>query len=179
MMNRGHQQTDFYTSIQLHGMHTYNEAIYHSFLQMNPDDYDKQSHFFHGRYENIYINEKKIPALAHLLDRIEQEVVRYLKVHAGQIKMGFWLNVMRPGDTTTRHCHDDLDEVLSGVYYIRVPEQSGNLIVYTPEPDEIQPQESMLVFFLPTLDHEVLRNASEDIRLSIGFNACLIGKRHA
>lgn len=173
MMSSEYQQADRYQSIQLHNMQSYNDAIYETFLQMNPGDYDKQSHFFHGRYENIYIDAKKIPALVHLLELIQQQAARCLNAQAAQIKMGFWLNVMNPGDTTTRHCHDDLDEVLSGVYYVKVPENSGKLVVYTPEPDEIQPQEGLLVLFSPALDHAVLRNDSDDIRLSIAFNVCL------
>ena len=160
--------------IQLQEMHSCHQSIYQSFQQMDSREYDKQSHFFHGRYENIYVDKTKIAQLGVLLDHILMEAATYLDVKPALIKLGFWFNVMKPGDTTTRHCHDDLDEILSGVYYIHAPAQSGNLLIYTDETEIITPQDGMLLFFSPALDHEVLRNESSDIRLSIGFNACQI-----
>lgn len=160
--------------IQLQGMHSCHQSIYQSFQQMDPSEYHKQSHFFHDRYENIYIDQTKIAQLGVLLDHILMEAASYLCVKSSQLKIGFWFNAMKPGDMTTRHCHDDLDEILSGVYYIHAPAQSGKLVIYSDEPEIITPEEGMLLFFSPSLDHEVLRNESSDIRLSIGFNACTI-----
>jgi hypothetical protein len=169
------QDTDqVYRTLVLQDMASVNAGIFSAFQALSPEEYNRQTHFFHGRYENIYIDEIRIPQLKILIDRIKEEIAKYLKADIRQIKMGFWLNVMMPGHMTTRHCHDDLDEVLSGVYYVKVPAQSGNLILYAEDKIEVEPQENMLVFFSPAVEHEVLVNMSKDIRLSIGFNACLL-----
>lgn len=171
-MKNSQVEQDSYTEICLKDMHSLNDAIYHAFCAMNPVDYEKQSHLFNGRYENIYIAAEKIPPLGELIELIRTQAAEYLQLNPLQLKMGFWFNVMKPGDSTTRHCHDDLDELLSGVYYIRVPKQSGKLVLYAHELRQITPEEGMLLFFSPALEHEVLKNESSTIRLSIGFNAC-------
>ena len=153
-----------YSKIFLQDMSSVNADILRAFLVMSPEDYNKQTHFFHGRYENIYIDDLQIPQLKILIDRIREEIAKFLKADIRQIKIGFWLNVMMPGDKTTRHCHDDLDEVLSGVYYVKVPAQSGNLVLYAEDKTEIEPRENMLVFFSPAIEHEVLVNKSNDLR---------------
>jgi hypothetical protein len=168
-----------YSKVLLQNMSSVNTGILSAFQAMSSEEYNRQTHFFHGRYENIYIDDSRIPQLKILIDRIREQISNFLKADIRQIKMGFWLNVMMPGDKTTRHCHDDLDEVLSGVYYVRVPAQSGNLILYAEDEIEIEPQENMLVFFSPAVEHEVLVNTSKDIRLSIGFNACLLAENPA
>ena len=40
------------------------------------------------------------------------------------------IHAMDAGQRTTLHHHDENDELLSAVYYIRVPENSGNLILH-------------------------------------------------
>jgi len=83
---------------------------------------------------------------------------------------------MPPGSTTLIHSHDDYDELLSGVYYVSVPENSGNLIVHdttdkkSKEYIEITPQAGEFIFFKPDVRHEVSRNNSDEYRLSIGIN---------
>jgi hypothetical protein len=132
---------------------------------------DRQSHFFHGRFENIYIDRKRIPEIKSLLKFASKEAGKILRVDNSKLQCGFWFNLMPPGHITTAHCHDEEDELLSGVYYVSVPEHSGNLILHTqPEKTIIQPQAGMLAFFSPAMVHEVERNESTEERLSIGMN---------
>ena len=78
---------------------------------------------------------------------------------------------MRPGDITLPHSHNDDDELLSGVYYVKVPEHSGELVLYQGNTSYgIQPAEGKLVLFSASLEHEVTRNDSQEMRLSIGMN---------
>jgi hypothetical protein len=82
---------------------------------------------------------------------------------------------MPPGAVTTVHSHDDYDELLSGVYYVSVPQNSGNLIIQQQNRQYvITPQQGMFVFFAPDALHEVSENMSAEDRLSIGIN---FGKR--
>ena len=83
---------------------------------------------------------------------------------------------MPPGSTTTLHSHGDYDELLSAVYYLQVPEDSGKLIIYSTtkndntEKIEITPHAGEFIFFAPDIRHEVSRNNSDEHRLSIGIN---------
>ena len=78
---------------------------------------------------------------------------------------------MPPGAITTKHSHDDDDELLSCVYYVAVPDNSGDLIIHTDNENlRINPEEGMFVFFKPDVMHEVTENLSSESRLSIAIN---------
>ena len=78
---------------------------------------------------------------------------------------------MGPGAETTLHCHDDDDERLSGVYYVRVPKHSGKLIIHRgTQRIHHAPQEGQWVFFAPETPHAVSVNRSDKLRLSVAFN---------
>lgn len=151
-----------------------NREIFDGFLQQKDNEDIHKTHLFGGRYENIYMTEQHIPQLKILMD----EAIS----HAGQIldvtglRAGYWFNDMPPGASTTLHTHDDDDELLSAVYYVYVPEDSGNLIIYDDrlESDgkkiEIQSRTGDFIFFKPDVRHEVSKNKSAEHRLSIGIN---------
>ena len=153
--------------------HSVNREVYEKILALQDQDIEKQSHYFHGRYENLYVSGQSVPGLDSILLQIKELIGQIFHLKQGQFKFGFWLNVMKPGHITTRHNHDDDDELLSGVYYIHVPEHSGNLYLFSDQLIEITPEESGVVLFSPRLDHEVGMNNSDEMRLSIGFNAGL------
>ncbi len=55
---------------------------------------------------------------------------------------------MQSGAHTTLHSHDDDDEILSAVYYVQVPENSGELIIHAEKgPIHHTPHEGQRVFF--------------------------------
>jgi ectoine hydroxylase-related dioxygenase (phytanoyl-CoA dioxygenase family) len=85
--------------------------------------------------------------------------------------MGFWFNAMQPGDKTARHNHDEEDELLSCVYYITAPQQSGDLLLFDREETlRVTPEAGKLVLFSPKLAHAVDENRSDQQRLSVAFN---------
>ena len=151
-----------------------NAPIIKKFLANQNNAEIKKSHLFEGRYENIYITERQIPELTFLLDEAITQAKKILKVD--NLRAGYWFNYMPPGSTTLIHSHDDYDELLSGVYYVSVPENSGNLIIHdttdknSKETIEITPQAGEFIFFKPDVRHEVSRNNSDEHRLSIGIN---------
>ena len=159
-----------YKKIIFHENKDLNIIIFNKYQVLNDADIINKSHLFHGRYENIYIDSHSIPELEKIILMIKKEAAQFLNINEKEIKLGFWFNAMSPGDQTTLHCHDDLDEVLSGVYYFKVPENSGNLVLEMDKITEIIPEEGMLVMFSPSLDHRVTLNKSDQVRLSIGFN---------
>ena len=130
----------------------------------------RKTHHFGGRYENIYIARERIPALAPILDTAAAAAAAIVSASA-PLRVGFWFNDMRPGHETTLHTHDDNDELLSGVFYLTVPEGSGDLLLGRPgEQRAIPPLVSSFVFFSPRLPHAVGKNRSDAQRLSIGMN---------
>ena len=98
-----------------------------------------------------------------------------------------WLNKNGPGDFNKAHVHPN--SILSGAYYAKVPEGSGNIEFYDPVRErvmctfpvkertrinsqamEYQGKEGLLLIFPGWLQHSVQPNRSEDFRVSISFN---------
>lgn len=135
------------------------------------DSPDEQTHFFHGRFENTYIAPARIEGLTQLLRYAREMAAQLLGLEIQQLKDGFWFNEMQPGHVTSRHNHEEDDELLSCVYYLDAPENSGDLMLYLEDEDKrIEPRAGMFVFFSPQLEHEVGRNESTVMRLSLAMN---------
>ena len=131
----------------------------------------KRSHFFEGRYENIYIDDALIPEIGRIKQAVCAAVAEITETPAEQFRAGLWFNAMEPGQLTLPHRHDDDDEICSAVYYVDVPEHSGQLILSQPHmTTTVTPQAGMFVFFPPDMMHEVTRNESDRLRLSLGIN---------
>lgn len=148
-----------------------NTSLYERFMELSGTERIRQSHHFGDRFENTYIEEVDIPEMAAVLNVLKQQAGQLLGISADKLKAGFWFNAMEAGHRTTLHHHDENDELLSAVYYIRVPENSGDLILH--EGDEqvsIQPQEGKLVMFAPDLLHEVTAHLGSGLRLSVAMN---------
>lgn len=146
-----------------------NTQLSSGFEKYRDDTSIKRSHLFNGRYENIYLTEQQVPALATLL-AVANEHARNI-MQQKNIRSGCWFNDMPPGATTTKHSHDDDDELLSAVYYVSVPAESGDLILYDKDTEtRIIPSAGQMIFFPPDIDHEVTTNNSSEHRLSIGIN---------
>lgn len=129
----------------------------------------RKTHYFDGRFENIYLDNEQIP----LLGELKLDAKNYAQKILGQPvqKMGCWFNAMGPGQRTTLHRHDEDDELLSGVYYVYVPTNSGALIIHTAEQAiHHRPHAAQWVFFTPQTPHQVEENRSNEIRLSVAFN---------
>lgn len=130
----------------------------------------RKTHLFHGRYENLYIDDPQCDDLQTLMHEAVQNAAEVIGIKAEELSVGYWFNLMNPGDITDWHTHDDDDELLSGVVYLRVPKNSGNLIVRGQSDVELEPRLGGYVFFLPSTLHVVTENFSAEHRLSIGMN---------
>lgn len=131
----------------------------------------ERSHYFSGRYENTYVPQQLVPALDTLRDWVTTEAAALLSRPPESIRSGYWFNEMQAGHVTERHNHREDDELLSMVYYIDAPADSGDLLLY--QGDSIlrfSPEAGMAIFFSPDIDHEVEKNLSGQRRLSIAFN---------
>lgn len=150
---------------------TVNRQIVAEFAALRDDPGLERSHFFAGRYENVYVPEERLPALAPVLAAARRAAAEYLQRPGLDLSVGFWFNEMGPGDVTLAHSHDEDDELVSGVYYVRVPESSGDLLLTQGAVStRVRPAAGQFVFFPPDVVHEVTRNCSDQSRLSIGMN---------
>jgi uncharacterized protein (TIGR02466 family) len=104
----------------------------------------------------------------------------------------FWFNINRHKDFNLEHDHPN--SVLSGVYYVKIPKNSGDLIfknnnnkhLYLPDDCLIEyntlnsssyflpPQENCLHIFPSWLIHYVEPNLSNEERISFSFNTRII-----
>ena len=165
---------DIYQKITSQNATEQNTNIEQGFIKHYQDTEIRKTHLFEGRYENIYLDERHIPELGPLMKEAVAHAEQILGIN--NLRAGYWFNYMPPDATTTLHTHDDDDELLSAVYYVYVPEDSGNLIIFddTKNSDapkiEIQSKTGDFIFFKPDVRHEVSKNNSTEHRLSIGIN---------
>lgn len=148
-----------------------NNRLARVILELNDEKIIKKTHLINGRYENVYVNPEDLPGMDLILDTAVQLAAERTGLKPEDLKIGFWINLMHKGDITSKHSHDDMDEIVSGVYYVQVPEGSGNFICYDGDNREvISPVEGRFVLFSPSLPHEVTEHHSDVPRISIGFN---------
>jgi len=146
-----------------------NQQLIEAFAREQLGPSSRQSHFELGRFENTYIDRSAIPEIEPLIDAARQAAQSILQ--QDNLKLGFWFNVMAPGERTARHNHEEEDELLSCVYYLQAPAHCGDLLVHHAGGTErIRPREGRFVFFSPKLAHEVEENRSPHQRLSVAFN---------
>lgn len=150
---------------------THNQAITEAVLQLIEQGDAHLSHYFNGRFENIYLAREQLPLLEVILQTAIVQAAKILQLNMDDVQIGFWFNLMQQGDVTTLHTHDDADELLSGTYYLQVPPYSGDLVLHASSTvHTIKPEEGMFVFFPPELPHEVATHRDPLSRLSLGFN---------
>lgn len=150
----------------------HNQELQRHYLDLKDQEETHKTHFFEGRYENIYINKGRIPNLPVVLSEALTFALKTLNSQE-PLKAGFWFNEMHFGDQTISHTHDEDDELLSGVYYINVPSKSGDLVLGNTALDDVvylTPQAGEFIFFAPDLMHGVMKSRSQEMRLSIGMN---------
>lgn len=100
-----------------------------------------------------------------------------------------WYNISRPGDYQEPHTHQENGSLISGVYYVSAPKNSGNIRFYSPSSscctglknvtpkDELswgvvdfEPEPNRLILFRSYLQHGVRPNKSNENRISVAFN---------
>jgi len=116
----------------------------------------------------------KTPAIKHLLEKIDN-VIKTINKH---LILGdeAWTHLVEPEQSTMFHTHQDPGPPgLSFVYWVNVPEKSGNLIGILQVDKyrhfhEITPRAGDLVVFPTYLPHITSRNCSKETRISISGN---------
>lgn len=112
-----------------------------------------------------------------------------------QIIDNMWININPPGGTNQAHTHSD--NILSGVFFVKVPKNSGQLVFPHPAANfnyhfhwktiesynennssfcKHIPQENKIVLFPSYALHYVEPNLSNEDRISIAFNTKMINR---
>lgn len=125
-----------------------------------------------------------------LIKAIKDNVPCYEDPELGDLFISTWVNINTRGNSNRRHTHSDGINFLSGVFYLTVPEKSGNIRFYDPKQPVyysmadlryyglgesehtyvIPAKENRLLYFPCWLEHEVEPNNTDEERISISFN---------
>ncbi len=151
------------------GAGQWNERMYRRFQVLRDDAGTRRSHYFQGRFENVYPERAAMPEVECVLEWAAGFARRICREPA--LRCGFWFNEMAHGQCTGVHTHDDDDEILSAVYYVTAPAGSGALLLHArAETIRVLPRPGLLVFFPPDVPHEVETHNARDVRLSLAMN---------
>ncbi|WP_058557817.1 putative 2OG-Fe(II) oxygenase [Thiohalocapsa sp. ML1] len=150
---------------------TLNGPLAAAFARLSEQDFRQRSHCVDGRFENLYLDAGRLPGLTELLRFAGDTAAARLGLGAAKLRCGFWLNAMPPGSRTSRHSHEENDELLSGVYYVTAPAASGDLC-FADGPFEVRvtPEPGLMLLFPPSLKHWVEPHRGAGLRLSVAFN---------
>jgi len=148
-----------------------NHQLLQEYLAVNNHPDTHKTHHFMGRFENTYLPVEQLPSLPSIIASIVNCAVKITGVDEDRLQYGFWFNEMHPGHKTSLHTHEENDELLSAVYYITAPKESGDLVVKSLNGDvHHKAVAGRAYFFKPDLPHSVTENLSQTMRLSVAFN---------
>ena len=127
--------------------------------------------------------------LTKQLFNMQEEIFKKELLAQKPVLGNMWANINYPGNFNRPHLHPN--SLFSGVYWVKAPEKSGDLMLYEPRqgaqctmpnrkegklPPELwrevhyTPRAGTIVMFPAWLWHEVRTNQSNDIRISVSFN---------
>ena len=143
-----------------------------------------------GWHSETNMNTKKeYNPLTTELFNMQEEIYQKEKLNRKPVLGNMWANINYPGCFNRPHIHPN--SLFSGVYFIKTPQKSGNLMVYDPRPgiqmsmpsrkkEQLQPElwrevhyepkAGRCIMFPSWLWHEVRPNESNDTRISVSFN---------
>ena len=109
-------------------------------------------------------------SLVKLLNNINLQITNYPNNRISDM----WVNISPRHSLNHKHNHGHDIHQLSGVMYLKVPKNSGDLYFYNPlntnHVNHYQPTEGEILIFSQALSHSVGPNLSEEDRISIAFN---------
>ena len=137
------------------------------------------SHKINGRWENAYLPIEKVPSVRKVvhfsrnvaIEKFGTSLLATYDTQKGVRSMPFWFNIAKPGESTGVHDHSSQARV-SGVFYLKTSENSGNIFFRVPDhPDfELECSEGSVILFPSCLSHGVQVNRSQKDRISLAFN---------
>lgn len=136
----------------------------------------------------------RAPCFALLKKLLDAEAAKFAKtahfdLNGGKLKLdNLWINILDPGGFHSGHIHPH--SVISGTYYAQVPDGAAALKFEDPRlpmmmaaptrdidaPQEMRnfvylaPEAGLMLMWESWLRHEVVRNESDEPRISVSFN---------
>ncbi len=188
-------------SAEMEGYEPVHEAIRQELAKLDWQTIDQQHHAkyseHHSFTEDRFITVEQAPTIGTILElfmqlckQIGEELNWDLSTHP-LLLTSYWVHATEPGGITQTHSHKP--SLLSGVYYVDKPENSGDLVFVDENPyhaygapvkegmphplgDEtvaFPAKEGTMLIFPSWLSHRVAKNRSGKRRLSLSFNAAL------
>jgi uncharacterized protein (TIGR02466 family) len=155
-----------------------------------------EKHGYQGYTSYASLNDLawRIPAFKALEKILDRHAAAFAKALHWDLRGGkpicdsLWVNVLPEGGSHTGHIHTN--SVLSGTYYVAVPEGAGPIVYEDPRhammmaappkkqntPQDqkshvsLRPAAGSLLFWESWLRHEVPMNKADGLRISISFN---------
>jgi uncharacterized protein (TIGR02466 family) len=144
---------------------------------------------------DLYVKDGELKELTNVvIDRIRNLANQFEYSNSDNLNIdNFWININKKKDKNVPHIHPV--SVISTVYYVKVPDNSGEIIFHTPlqNYDEFIfgnmikkynaynsstynyiPKVGDLLIFPSWLSHNVSTSQSEEERISISFNSNFI-----
>ena len=159
---------------------------------------DTQGYDGYTSYASLDDLPDRFPEFAELKTLLDREAAAFAAALHWDMQ-GFrleldalWVNILGEGGSHSGHIHPG--SVISGTYYVCVPDGAGTLkmedprltaMMAAPQPTDdapeaarrfiyLTPQEGQAFFWESWLRHEVMPNRAEEARLSISFNYALV-----
>ena len=143
-----------------------------------------------GWHSSTDMNQKEeYNPLTRELFNMQEEIYQKENLSRKPVCGNMWANINYPGNSNRPHLHPN--SLFSGVYWIKTPMKSGNLMLYDPRPGNhttmpnrkegkmppelwreihYEPKAGRCIMFNSWLWHEVKPNESNDTRISVSFN---------
>ena len=159
---------------------------------------DEQGYDGYTSYASLDDLPERFPefsALKELLDKQAADFAKELHWDMTGFHLeldALWVNILGEGGSHSGHIHPG--SVISGTYYVSVPDGAGTLkledprltfMMGAPQPEDgapeaarrfvyLEPKEGHALFWESWLRHEVMPNRAEEPRVSISFNYALL-----
>ena len=156
--------------------------------QTDPDG--KKRTNVNGWHSKTDMNQKEeYNVLTKELFTMQEEIFKKEFLTPKPVLGNMWANINYPGGYNRPHIHPN--SVFSGVYWIKTPIKSGDLLLYDPRPGiqtvmpnrkegllpshlwrdiRYQPRAGTIIMFPAWLWHEFRTNEINDTRISVSFN---------
>ena len=158
---------------------------------------DSEGYDGYTSYASLDDLPERFPEIAELQSRLDKMATAFardlhwdMQDQALELN-GLWVNILGESGSHSGHIHPG--SVISGTYYVTIPEGAGDLkfedprlgfMMAAPQPEDdapetarrfvyVAPKQGHAIFWESWLRHEVMPNRSERPRLSISFNYAL------
>jgi len=167
-----------------------NKYLEPKIIQWSQQDKGEQKTNAGGWHSTTNMNQKEeYDPLTRELFNMQEEIYQKENLSRKPVCGNMWANINGPGNYNRPHLHPN--SLFSGVYWIKTPKNSGNLMLYDPRPGvqmtmpnrkegkvspefwrevHYEPKAGRCIMFPSWLWHEVKPNKSNDTRISVSFN---------